>query len=207
MSVPWQSTRDARGLLLVSAGTGPVSSWVRRGLVACQVVPRGAWTALVPAEPASRAQPPYDEAVTVLAARPVPRRLRPALGFFSVDGRAVVTVQPKGWRSGRHWLVWEPGVGVLRLPDLEAARLEDLVGAAGSRHARAEVSGVLADTRGGPDRLLAALMRALALPGAELLPASTTLHGQVVAPTAQAVARFEARVADEARDRAEHEES
>jgi hypothetical protein len=165
VSAPWQPAQEARGLLLVSGGTGPVSTWLRRGLVACQVIPLGPWTAVVPTESSSRAEAPYDNAVMVLAARPVPRRLRSALGFFTVDGRAVVTVQRPGWRSEVRWLVWEPGAGLVRAPGLELARPADLVG-----------------------------------PG-------IGLRGQVVAPTAQAVARFDARMAEQARHPSELEEN
>ena len=47
MSVPWQSAHGARGLLLVSGDPARVAGWVRRGLLACQVVPLGRWSALV----------------------------------------------------------------------------------------------------------------------------------------------------------------
>jgi hypothetical protein len=212
VSVPWQPAPDARGLLLVSGLPGPASGWVRRGLVACHVVPLGSWTALVPAEPTSRAEPPYDDAVGVLAGRPVPRRMRPALGFFVVAGRAVVTLQAKRWRTGTRWLVWEPGVGVARLPDLEPARPAQLATAAGApaavRDVAREVARAVADRSGDADRVLADLLRALRLPGRELLrPDSRSDGGHVVAPTAQAVERFDRRMSEQARHRAELEES
>ena len=207
MSVPWQPAPDARGLLLVSGPPGPVSGWVRRGLVACRVVPLGSWTALVPAEPSSRAEPPYDDAVSVLAGRPVPRRLRPALGFFVVAGRAVVTLQAKGWRTGVRWLVWEPGVGVVRLPGLEPARPGHLAPAAGAHAAVREVAQAVADRSGDADRVLAELLRALRLPGKELLLPGAATRGQLVAPTPQAVERFDRRMSEQARHRAELEES
>lgn len=207
MSAPWQPAREARGLLLVSGETGAVSTWLRRGLVACQVVPLGSWTAVLPIESSSRAEAPYDDAVTVLAARPVPRRLRSALGFFTMDERAVVTVQAGGWRSGVRWLVWEPGTGLVRPPGLELARPSDLLGAAGSRaHPRA-VAELVARRDGRADVVITELLSVLGLPGADLVGPKVGLRGQVVAPTAQSVARFDARMAEQARHRSELEEN
>ncbi|SDP08065.1 hypothetical protein SAMN04489867_1365 [Pedococcus dokdonensis] len=207
MSAPWQPAQEARGLLLVSGGTGPVSTWVRRGQVACQVVELGAWTAVLPTERSSRAEPPYDDAVTLLAARPVPRRLRSALGFFTIDGRAVVTVQGPGWRSALRWLVWEPGVGLVRTPGLELARPSDLLAAAGRPGDARAVAEVVGGRDGRADGILTDLLAALALPGADLVGPGVGLRGQVVAPTAQAVARFDARMAEQARHRTELEEN
>ncbi len=209
MSVPWQPAREARGLLLVSGGPGPVSGWVRRGLVACQVVPLGNWTAVLPTERHSRAEAPYDDAVTLLAARPVPRRLCGAVGFFTLDERAVVTAQPRSWRGPVRWLVWEPGAGVVHAPGLDLARPSDLLAAAGRDGDGDEraVAQVVATRNGSADRILTDLMSALGLPGADLVGPAIGLRGQVVAPTAQAVARFEARMADQAGHHRELEEN
>jgi len=207
VSVPWQSARDSRGLLLVRGEPSRAAGWLRRGLVACEVVPLGQWTALVPAERTSRASAPYDDPVAALAGRPLPNRLRPALGFFVVDNRAVVTVRSRGWRGGQRWLVWEPGKGPVRTPTLDAARPTDLVAAAHGPSGPRTVASVVADGSGDATGWLRGLLAALGLPGAELLAPSTALHGQVVAPTAQAVARFESRMAEQAQHRAELEES
>jgi hypothetical protein len=207
VSVPWQPAPDARGLLLVSAAPAAVQRWVRRGLVACRVVPLGSWTALLPAEPVARAEPPYDVAVAVLAGRPVPHRLRAAVGFFVVSGRAVVTVHPRGWRSGIQWLIWEPGSGVAPMPHLELARPGALATAAGVAAAAGQVGQAVADRSGDADRLLLDLLRVLRLPGGDLLVGGAPPGGQVVAPTAQAVERFDHRMSEEARHRAEMEES
>ena len=207
MSVPWQPAHEARGLLLVSGEPGPVSGWVRRGFVACQVVPLAGWTAVLPTERHSRAEPPYDDAVSALAARPVPRRLRGALGFFTVDGRAVVTAQVRSWRGTLRWLVWEPGLGVVRAPGLELARAADLVAAARQPGAARAVAEVVTGRDGTADRLITDLLAVLGLPGAELVGPGVGLRGQVVAPTAQAVARFDARMAEQARHRQELEEN
>jgi hypothetical protein len=113
----------------------------------------------------------------------------------------VLTVQPRGWRGGQRWLVWEPGVGVVVAPGLTQAHAVDLVRAAGGGRGVREV---LADPSGDADRLLRRVMGALGLPGAELLGGAGT--GQLVTPSAKTVSRFEARVAEEARHRAELEE-
>ena len=207
MSAPWQPAQEARGLLLVSGETGPVSTWVRRGLVACQVIPLGPWTAVVPTDSSSRAEPPYDDAVTVLAARPVPRRLRSALGFFTIDDRAVVTVQGPGWRTAVRWLVWEPGTGPVRAPGLELARPTDLLAAAGRSGDPRPVAEVVGSREGRADVILTDLLSVLGLPGSELVGPEVGLRGQVVAPTAQSVARFDARMAEQARHRSELEEN
>jgi hypothetical protein len=164
-------------------------------------MPLGRWTAVVPAEAGSRALPPYDEAATVLAARPVPHRLRPGVGAFTSGGRAVLTVQPRGWRGGQRWLVWEPGLGVVVAPGLVQARPDDLVRAAGRGRG---IGAVLADPGGDAHDLLRRVMGALGLPGVEILRDGAA--GPVVAPSTKAVSRFDARATEEARHRAELEE-
>ncbi|WP_270887809.1 hypothetical protein [Pedococcus sp. 5OH_020] len=209
MSVPWQSAGESRGLLLVHGEPRRVSSWVRGGLVACDVVERGPWTVLLPAEPFSRAAPPYDDALGVLVSRPVPRRLRPALGFLVVDDRALVTVQPGGWAVRRRWVAWEPGTGVVRVPgwDLASPRaLATAAAGAGAPGLAAAVAAVLADRTGDAQWMMDRLLGALRLPGAGLLSHGEEILGTVVRPSARAVARFDARMTDQARHRAELEE-
>ncbi|HEY7718003.1 MAG TPA: hypothetical protein VH915_04535 [Pedococcus sp.] len=206
MDVPWASARHGRGLLLLRAEAGVVARWASRGLVAARVVPLPGWTAVLPAEPLSRALPPYDDALTVLAAQPVTPRLRASFGVFAIDGRAVVTVRREGWRTVQRWLVWEPGRGVVRTPALRLARPGDLVAAAHatSRGVDREVSALLRDGSADPLELLADLMGLLGLPGAGLL--ATDPGGEVVEPAVRGVARFNAFVLEEARHRAEQEE-
>jgi hypothetical protein len=209
VSVPWQPAARPRGLLLVGGEPAPVTAWVRRGLVACHIVPLPGWTALVPSEATSRASAPYDNALSALVARPVPGRMRPALGFLAVDGRAVVSVRSRGLRGGRRgglrWVVSEPGSGVVRAPQLELARPSELAAAAGAPRAAGRAARVLAEPAGDAVAVLTALMDVLGLPGAHLLAGVPSGAGHVAAPTQQAVARFEARAAEEARHRAELE--
>lgn len=209
MNVPWQSARHGRGLLLLRGERDQVARWAARGLVATHVVALPGWAAVLPAESASRALPPYDDGLTALAGRPVSARLRAALGFFAVDGRAIVTVHPAGWRPIHRWLVWQPGKGVVRAPDLRVARPTDLIGAAGAtrRGVAHEVTEVLADPRGDAVGVLTDLMAVLGLPGSGLLSEAANVESsQLVEPRAAAVARFDALMLDEARQRAELEE-
>jgi len=118
-----------------------------------------------------------------------------------------VTVQTSGWRSVVRWLVWEPGVGLVRAPDLEVARPSDLLSAAGLHGDPRAVADVVSGRDGRADGILTDLLSALRLPGADLVGPGVGLRGQVVAPTAQSVARFDARMAEQARHRSELEEN
>jgi len=203
----WQPAQEMRGLLLVRAEPPAVTRWVRGGLVACQLVPLASWTAVVPVEPASRVQAPYDGAASVLVGRPLPRRLRPALGFVVADHRAAVVVRVRGLRDSPRWLLWEPGRGPVRTRELQQAGPRELAAAAGHPAAAREVAAVVRDRSGDAQRLLTDLLTVLGLPGADLIGPHVGLRGQVVAPTAQAVARFERRMAEIARHHRELEDS
>src|SRR5471030_3216660 len=111
-------------MLLLRGSPDAVETWAERGLVPVHVVPLEGWTSVLPAGP-SRAMPPYDDALKALAGRPVTSRLRSAIGLFAVDGNAVVTVQPCGWRAIQRWFVWSPGRGVVRLRQLAPGRPAD----------------------------------------------------------------------------------
>ncbi len=210
MSVPWQPAPHGRGLLLLRGTPEAAARWVSRGLVAAHVVPLSGWTGVVPVE--SLARPPYDDPLAVLAVRPVSSRLRPSLGVFAVAGRAVVAVQPAGWRPVPRWLVWQPGRGVVRAPGLRDARRHDLLAAAGAvprgRQAAEALGAVLGDPRRDALGLVAEVMDVLGLPGAGLFTGTDApeAHGRLVEPVAKEVARFDARMLEEARHRAELEE-
>jgi hypothetical protein len=198
-------------MLLLQGGPDPVSTWAQRGLMPVHVVPLDGWTAVLPAGP-SLAMPPYDDTVKTLAGRPVPSRLRSAIGLFAVDGNAVISTHLSGLRTTRRWFVWAPGEGVVQPWQLAAGRPADLIAAAGTheRGARSLVRDILVDGGGDAPGLLSDLLDLLALPGADLLdgvqdpvtvPCCTTVE-----PGEQYVARFEKIVTDEARYRAELEE-
>jgi hypothetical protein len=203
----WQPAQAMRGLLLVRAEAPAVTRWVRGGLVACQLIPLAPWTAVVPVEPSSRAHAPYDGAASVLLGRPVPRRLRPSLGFLVADQRAAVVVRAGGLRDRPRWLLWQPGRGPVRTRELTQAGPGELAGAAGRPAAGPRVAAVVRDRSGDAHRLLTDLLTVLELPGADLLGPHVGLRGQVVAPTAQAVARFDTRMAEIARHHRELEDS
>lgn len=198
-------------MLLLRGRPDAVASWARRGLVPVHVVPLEGWTAVLPAGP-SRASPPYDDTLKTFAGRPVASRLRAAIGFFVVDGSAVITVHPSGWRAIQRWFVWSPGQGVVQPRHLAAGRPADLVVAAGSRDgaARRGVRDVLVATGGDAHSVLGDLLALLALPGSDLLDGGrdpAAAHGStLVEPSEQHVARFERIIGVETRQRAELEE-
>jgi hypothetical protein len=203
--------RQGQGMLLLQGEPDPVTTWAERGLMPVHVVPLEGWTAVLPAGP-SRASAPYDHTLKTFAGRPVPSRLRSAIGLFAVDGNAVISVHPCGWRATQRWFVWSPGEGVVQPRQLVAGRPADLIAVAGTRErgARSLVRDILIDGGGDAVGLLGDLLDLLALPGSDLLhggqdpamvPGST-----IVEPDEQHVARFQKTVSDEARHRAELEE-
>lgn len=188
-----------------------VSTWARRGLAPVHVVPLDEWTAVLPAGP-SRARPPYDDTIQTLAGRPVASRLRSAIGLFAVDGHAVVTVHPSGWRAIPRWFVWSPGRGVARVSHLAPGRPADLLSAAGIPDGRVgrDIRDVLAEAAGDADRVLGDLMDVLMLPGSELFdggqsPAAAP-GSTLVEPDEEQIVKFERIVSDLALHRSEMED-
>jgi len=198
-------------MLLLRGTPDPVESWARRGLLPVHVVPLQGWTAVLPAGP-SHAKPPYDDTLKTLAGRPVPSRLRPAIGLFAVDDIAVITAHPSGWRATQRWIVWSPGEGVAQPRQLVAGRPADLTAAAGTRDraARRRVRDLLLDRGGDALGLLDELLSVLALPGSDLLDGELdpqeVAGATIIEPGDEHLARFERIVSDEARHRAELEE-
>jgi hypothetical protein len=198
-------------MLLLRGEPDAVATWAMRGLVPVHVVPLEGWTSVLPAGP-SRALPPYDDAIRALAGRPVASRLRSAIGFFAVEGNAVVTVHPAGWRAIQRWFVWSPGHGAVRPRHLAAGRPADLVAAAGIRDGKARrgVLDVLVDGGGDASRVLADLMALLSLPGSGLLDGGqdpAAAHGStLIEPGERHVARFDRIMSEQASYRADLEE-
>lgn len=188
---------DPAGLLLLRGSIPEVSAWLRKGVVATTVIPLEGWTAVLP-ESRAFADPPYVDGGVLLAGRRVPRRLGPALGFWVVDGRAVLTAQTRG-RRGIRWVVWEPEVGIVAPPGLLSAGPVTLQRLAGGG-SRSELVEILHELYVQPDRLLAAVAAVLELPGARLLvdPSSATeLPGAVsVLPAPKEVGYFNDAVRD-----------
>lgn len=156
--------------LVLAAGARPeVDAWVRGSVVPVTVVPLDRWTAVV-ARGASHTDEPYDDGALLLAARALAGRAGPGLGFFVIDGRAVITAHPEGRRKGPRWVVWEPEVGLLRPPGLELAGPGEIVAIAGCPPVvRDELVELLHETRVRPARMLMAVMATLELPGARLV--------------------------------------
>ncbi|MCK0114081.1 hypothetical protein MWU75_18215 [Ornithinimicrobium sp. F0845] len=157
---------DPAGLLLLRGSVAEVSAWLRKGVVPATVVPMDGWTAVFP-EGRSFADPPYADGSMVTASRPIPRKLGPALGFWVVDGRAIITVQTKG-RGGIRYVVWEPERGIVSPPGLTVAGPVTIQRVAGGGN-RAELVEILRELYVQPDRLLAAVVSVLELPGARTL--------------------------------------
>lgn len=185
------------GLLLLRGHLPEVASWVRRGVVPATVAPLQGWTAVVP-EVRSLADPPYTDGGLLMAGRFVPRKLGPALGFWVVDGRALITVQTKG-RGGIRYVVWEPERGLVTPPGLTIAGPVTLQRIARGGN-RAELVEILRELYVQPDRLLAAVVSVLGLPGARMLvdpaKAQTADGAQSVLPAPKEVGYFNDAVRD-----------
>lgn len=193
------------GLVLVRRSPAAVTRWLRRGLVAATVAPFGPWTGVTLADERARSAAPYDVGLEVLAARPVPRRSRPAIGMFDVRGRAALTVQPAGLRAHTHWLVWEPRRGVVATPELSRLSLPVLLAAAGAQgRVREEaLAEVLRSGQGTPLDLLVTVLGMLGLPGRDLLVRGDCDGASDVEPSVRGILAFDRLMAEEAAHRAE----
>lgn len=195
------------GLLLLRGAPPEVSDWVRKGVVPVTVAPLAGWTAVLP-NGHSRAEPPYDDALTMLAARHVPPRLGPAIGFFAIGGRGIITVQTRSLRRRIRWVVWDPVRGVVRPPDLALAPPPMLLRVAGGGDRR-ELIEILEERHLAPHKLLAAVTAVLELPGGRLLVDPTEvsdIEGAIDRePLDREVAYFEDAVRDSVQLRRELE--
>lgn len=177
---------------------GPVRAhlrWLRRAPIGVYASDAGqGWTALTPADTQDRP----DDAAQILAARPVPRRFRPAVGFFVWGQRAVVTVQPPGPRCEQRWLIWQPGAGVVEVPGLPRLPLAMLASLGPIRPRPATLREVLADPAGSALTRLTRLLDVLGLPGADLLRGIPAAERTLVHPSPGTVRRFDAAVLERA---------
>ncbi len=169
-------------------------------MVSTTVAPLGAWTGITLSREQAHTASPYDVGLELMAARPTPRRAKPAIGLFELHGRAALTVQPAGIRGGHHWLVWEPRRGVVETPDLSRLPLPMLLEAAGAAgRVRAEaVADVLTSGQGAPLDLLVTVLGLLGLPGKDLLLRRSFEGATEVEPSPRAVLAFDRLMADEA---------
>jgi hypothetical protein len=201
-----------RGILLVHGGVEAATAWVEGGVTPVAVVPEESpWTAVLPVRASTAAGRPYDDAVTVLLNRPVPHRLRPAVGMGVVGRRAVLCVTPGGWRAVRRWLVWQPGTGVVHPGRLPVARLADVVAAAqvADPAAVGALADVLHDPAGDAALVVADVLVVLGLPGGAFVDGAVdpgeAFGAAVVAPSPGVVRRFDKAVHDDVRWRDEME--
>ena len=87
---------------------------------------------------------PYDDVVSMLLNRPVPSRLRPAVGIGVVGRRAVLLRDPRpggarsgaGWPGARTGVVHPGGLPIVRLSDLVHRRVADPGAGGGGRRRR-----------------------------------------------------------------------
>lgn len=156
--------------IVLAAGARPeVDAWVGASVMPVTVVPLAPWTAVVGRGP-SRTVAPYDDGRLVLAARALGPKAGPGLGFFVIDGRAVVTVHAPGRRRAVRWVVWAPEIGLLRPPGLDLAGPGEMVSVAGCQPTvRDELVELLHEVRVRPERMLQAIMATLELPGTRLV--------------------------------------
>ncbi len=205
MNVERGQGAGGHGLVLVPGPARAVHRWLRRGLVAVRVADLGAWTGICLAEDRARSAAPYDVGLEVLAAAPAPLSRRPALGFFVIRERAVVTVQVRAWRSAQVWLVWEPGVGVRTPESLRPMPPTVLIRASGAaqRVSLERLTAHVALTDGSPIAWLSSLLTLLDLPGVDLLEHGGTADLEEIAPSVRSVRAFDAMVAEDAAYRAE----
>ncbi|MEP6651559.1 MAG: hypothetical protein ABJA74_16840 [Lapillicoccus sp.] len=202
-----------RGILLVQGGVAAAVSWAESGVSPLAVVPEdGRWTAVLPVGEMTKARRPYEDAMTMLLNRPVPHRLRPAVGVGVVGRRTVLCVTPGRWRAVRRWLVWQPGHGVVHPGGLPVARLADVVAAAGvdDPGAIGELADVLHDPAGNARAVAGDLLTVLGLPGGTYLDGSAetadAFGASVVAPKPAVVRRYDKAVRDDVSWRDEMED-
>lgn len=198
------------GVLLVRSDLAETHRWAARGVVPVTLVPTEGWVAVVPSgAPGTRA--PYRDPALLLAARRVPARQVPALGFFVVEGRAVITVHARRLLGRTSWVVWDPSDGVVHPSGLSLAGPTQVAQvAAGGRPSQrivADLRTCLAQRSRPADRVLAAAMAILDLPGIPWLadPASAVraTDAERVDPDPEHAARFDATVRDAVRLRDE----
>ncbi|MDO5739533.1 MAG: hypothetical protein Q4P07_05245 [Ornithinimicrobium sp.] len=194
-------------LLLLGGSRAEVAVWASRCVAPIVTVPAQGWTIAIAAGDA-QVGTPYDDAAMLLAARPVPVKAAPALGFFQIDDRAVLTVHGMVRPRSPRWVVWEQEIGLLRPPGLDLAGPAEIARLAGCSPAvRDELVDLLHEARSRPLTMLQAIMATLSLPGARLLAdprLASDLPGAIrYRPASKEVGFFEDAVADSVRLRRE----
>lgn len=193
-------------VVVVRGNPSRVATWVERGTVPAYVVDlEGPWCAVVGAGP-GHAQEPYRHAPSMLAGRPVPVTMRPALSFLVEGEHAVVSVQPRRWRALTRWFVVRRGFGPVRVI-LPQASLDDLLAAGHEAHPEA-LDRVLEQVQSAPVEILRGIMAALGVPAGHLLEVErdAQIDAELVHPAVKNVRRFDKHVDEEIAERSEIEE-
>ncbi len=180
-----------QAVLAVSGRASVVTRWAATGLIPVWLGSGSQWSLLKPAEP----NPAQPDLVTLLGGRPIPNRLRPAVLVVAESTRVLLGAYPKGAGSGRRWLVWVRGVGVVRPSQLPSTSGVGLLQLAGIRDDRsAKLRELLAGDHRSGEVMADQLCQILALPspgfsGAE--PSSPT-PSRKITPDAKVLARLAA---------------
>lgn len=198
------------GLLLVSGSLPRVSRWASSGLVRVEAAPLDEWwTALAPGAGASVPAAPYDDPWTMLLNRPIPWRLRPAIGVLVHQDQALIAVTPKRVRSSQRWLAWRRGIGAVDVDPLPRAALRTLLVAADRDEpwTLGRLREVLDDDAGSPLEFACDVLELLELPGEDLLRGRARLAdldgAQHLEADPKRQAEFDQVVADEQANRSE----
>lgn len=197
------------GLLLVSGSLPRVRRWAATGLIRVEVAPLDEWwTALVPVAGAAAADP-YDEPWTLLINRPIPWRLRPAIGVLVHEDQTLIVVTPKRPRGSQRWLAWRRGIGAVEVEPLPRAALRTLLVAADRDEpwTLGRLREVLDDPAGSPLDFACDVLDLLDLPGQDVVRGRARLAELAGAERVEAdparLAEFDQVVADERANRSE----
>lgn len=193
-------TEQGRGVVLLSATSSVAADWVRDGVVPCHVIEHPGWSIVVPASPSSAAAVPYDDALTVLAARHVGPRHTPVIGLFLIEDFAVITAQAGG-RSPTRWALRASDREVVASPDLPVLTADGLhralaAGAPAREVPVREVRSLWGRTDLTHLEWLVEAATVLGLPGARVLDGSDGDLGPIIRPDARSVSAFESVVKD-----------
>lgn len=184
-------------------------AWAGRGLVALDIARVGDWTLVSPASRADSPAAPYDDPVVMLLARPIGRRLAPAVGVCTHGNRAVFVTHRSRLRHRPAWVVWKPGSGLVRPGDLPAGGVASLVTVAGPAvppTGAMAVEQLLHNPIGHAPTLLQEVLAALGLPGGTVVDGGSVadLDGaQTVRPDTAHTRRFDSMNLEERRWREE----
>lgn len=194
-------TDAGRGVVCLSASAASTADWVRRGIVPCHILEYSAWSVVVPASPLSAAPEPYDDALTVLAARHAGTRLCPVIGFFRFEDVAVITARAPGRGAVTRWALRAADGRVVAgagLPRLTPAGLHRTLASGGPTREVAvrAVRDLWRRDDLSHDEWLVEAMAVLGLPGGRALDGTDPHLGPVIVPHSRSVSGFETAVKD-----------